>query len=131
MNAISFIKRALQGGAGGAVQVADDQPLPTKMIDAATGAGVSFGFTPVPELTTAAGLLVQEGACMLGDITCTKSGSGNSLAVYDGVDSGGTLLATIVGATVGMKFCEGWKFAVGCYIAQSGGTPGSFAPSVQ
>lgn len=28
MNVISFIKRSLQGATGGAVQVADDQPLP-------------------------------------------------------------------------------------------------------
>lgn len=104
---------------------------PVRELDSATGLPVAYGFTPVPELATAAGKIVKEGPCMLGDITCTKSGSGNSLAVYDGTSASGTLLTTIVSATVGMRFCEGWKFTVGCYIAQSGGTPGSFAPSVQ
>lgn len=113
------------------VPVSEAKPLPTKMMDGATGSAVSFGFTSTAELTDASGKIVKTGAGMLGDITCTKSGSGNSLLVYDGTSASGTLLTTIVGATVGMKFCELWKFSVGCYIVQTGGTPGSFAPSVQ
>lgn len=33
MNVISFVRRALQGSSGGAVQVADDQPLPVSSVD--------------------------------------------------------------------------------------------------
>lgn len=126
-NVISFIKRATQG----AVPVADDQPLPTKLYDGATGLAVSHGFTPALELKTAAGLLVKTGAGQLGDIQCTKSGSGNTLTVYDATSATGTPIATIEGATVGMRFCELYSFTVGCYIVQSGGTPGNFVASFQ
>lgn len=51
MNVISFIKRALQGTSGGAVQVADDQPLPV-----ADGKEKPLLQTQIASLSSVAGL---------------------------------------------------------------------------
>lgn len=111
--------------------VSTDNPLPVNLMDGDSGEPLSFGFSPGLPLTDASGKLYKPGPGMIGDIQCFKSGTGNSVVVYDGIDSSGTVLATIEGATVGMRFCELWKFTVGLYVAQSGGTPGTFIPSVR
>lgn len=56
-NVISFVKRALQGGAGGAVAVADDQPLPVALAGAGT-AGAPAG--PVQTVQSPGGTFKQQ-----------------------------------------------------------------------
>lgn len=125
-NIISFIKRATQG----AVPVADDQPLPVKQYDGVTGNAVSYGFTPLG-ITTKTTTLVKSGAGIIGDITINASGSADTITVYDALTATGTPLATITAPTVGMKFCELYKFTVGCTIVTGGTTAGNYTVSYQ
>jgi len=80
MNAISFIKRALQGGSGGAVQVADDQPLPV------TGGAFSDTVT----LTRTA----DTNAYTAGDVVGAATGSTAALEFDVGSTAGGAVLLT-------------------------------------
>ena len=65
---ISFVKRALQGGAGGAVAVADDQPLPVALAGAGT-AGVPLG--PVQTVQSPGGTFKQQTIANGAAITAT------------------------------------------------------------
>lgn len=126
MNVISFIRAATRA----AVPVADDQPLPTKLYDGATGSAVSYGFTPLG-IATKTTTLVKAGAGVIGDITINKSGSTDTITVYDALTATGTPLATITSPTVGMKFCELYRFSVGLTIVTGGTTAGDYTVSYQ
>jgi len=84
-NVISFIKRALQGGTGAAVPVADDQPLP--VTDAGIGA-----------TTDAAETVSSNDASVIALLKGLLSGLGatTSAKIQDG-DTTGTLIAHIKG----------------------------------
>lgn len=102
----------------------------TKQIDASTGDAVSYGFTPLG-ITTKTTTLVKTGAGMIGDITINKSGSTDTITVYDALTATGTPLATITSPTVGMKFCELYKFTTGLCIVTGGTTAGNYTVSYQ
>ncbi len=110
--------------------VAHDNPLPTAIVDSATGLEVSFGFTPLG-ITTKTTTLVKAGAGMVGDITINATGTVDTITVYDALTAVGTPLATITAPTVGMKFCELYKFSVGLTIVTGGTTAGNYTVSFQ
>lgn len=96
MNGISFVKRALQGSSGGAVPVADDQPLP--VADSGSGlqnAGWHYGYMDTPQtayvLQQAVGaagnylrfLTIQPLSETPGDVYLIN-GDGSPELIYDG-----------------------------------------------
>jgi hypothetical protein len=103
---------------------------PKKTLDGASGAAVSYGFTPLG-ITTKTTTLVKAGAGVIGDITINKSGSTDTITVYDALTATGTPLATITSPTVGMKFCELYRFSVGLTIVTGGTTAGDYTVSYQ
>jgi hypothetical protein len=110
--------------------LADANGLKVKLYDATTGTAVSYGFTPLG-ITTQTTTLVKTGAGMIGDITINKSGSTDTITVYDALTATGTPLATITSPTVGMKFCELYKFSTGLCIVTGGTTAGDYTVSYQ
>ena len=102
----------------------------TTLIDGTTGSEVSFGFTPLG-ITTKTTTLVKTGAGMIGDITINASGAVDTITVYDALTATGTPLATITAPTVGMKFCELYKFTTGLCIVTGGTTAGNYTVSYQ
>ncbi|WP_428668023.1 hypothetical protein [Reyranella sp.] len=100
-----------------------------QLVDTVAGRPVTYGFTPT-QITTSASTPVKNGPGMIGSCKCNKSGSGDTVTVYDALSATGTPIATITGATVGMVFCEGYIFNVGCYVVTSGGTPGNYTFAV-
>ncbi len=122
-NVISFLKSALANK--GAVPVADDNPLPTMLYDATTGIALSQGFT-AQEITSKTTTLLKSGAGMIGSITINKTGSSDTITVYDALTATGTPIATITAPTVGMKFCEGYNFSTGLCIVTGGTTAGNY-----
>jgi len=80
MNAISFIKRTLQGSTGGAVQVADDQPLPV------TGGAFSDTVTVTRTADT--------NAYAAGDVIGAATGSTAAIEFDIGPSGGGPILLT-------------------------------------
>jgi hypothetical protein len=79
MNAISFFKRALQGSTGGAVPVADDQPLPVTLNGA-------MGVTP-----SLGGLAVLGNGRLSGTVTIA-----NGASLSGAIDLGSSSLAGIL-----------------------------------
>lgn len=110
--------------------LADANGLKVKLTDSVTGSAVSFGFTPVG-ITTKTTTLVKSGAGMVGDITINKTGSADTITVYDALTATGTPIALITAPTVGMKFCELYKFATGLCIVTGGTTAGDYTVSYQ
>lgn len=110
--------------------VVDANGLKVKLTDSVTGSAVSFGFTPV-EITTKTTTLVKSGAGMVGDITINKTGSTDTITVYDALTATGTPIATIVSPTLGMKFCELYKFSTGLCVVTGGTTAGNYTVSYQ
>ena len=82
MNVISFIKRALQGTSGGAVQVADDQPLPV-VLTGLTGSALTK--STVTMSGASAPLVAADAARKIVIVSSTKA---NASAVFD--PTGGT-----------------------------------------
>lgn len=110
---------------GSRIPVSVAKPLPTSMIDATSGAAVSWGFTPT-EITTKTTTLVKSGAGMCGGITINKTGATDVVTVYDALTATGTPIATITTALVGQVFLQGANFAIGLCIVTSGGTAGNY-----
>lgn len=117
---------------GSDVQIAVDTygNVQTKVVDASTGLAVSYGFTPLG-ITTKTTTLVKTGAGLIGDITINATGSADTITVYDALTATGTPLATITAPTVGMKFCELYKFTTGLCIVTGGTTAGDYTVSFQ
>lgn len=88
------------------------------------------GFTPV-EITSKTTTLIKSGAGVIGDITINKSGSTDTITVYDALTATGTPIATITSPTVGMRFCELYRFTVGCCVVTGGTTAGNYTVSYQ
>ena len=114
------------------VPVSEAKPLPTKMMDGTTGSAVSFGFTPV-EITTKTTTLLKSGPGMIGDITVNTVGTADTITVYDALTATGTPIATISGAPIphNSKWCELYRFSVGCTVVTGGTTAGKYTVSVQ
>lgn len=110
--------------------VASDNPLPVSVIDEATGLAVSYGFVP-QAISTKTTTLVKAGAGLVGDITINTTGSADVITVYDALTATGTPYAIITAPTVGMKFCELYRFSVGLCIVTSGTTAGNYTVSYQ
>jgi hypothetical protein len=110
--------------------VTGDNPVPVSVIDDATGLAVSFGFTPLG-ITTKTTTLVKAGAGMVGDITINATGTADTITVYDALTAVGTPIATITSPTIGMKFCELYRFSVGLTIVTGGTTAGNYTVSFQ
>lgn len=91
---------------------------------------VTDGFTPV-EITSKTTTLVKSGAGLVGDITINASGSTDTITVYDALTATGTPIATITSPTVGMKFCELYKFTTGLCVVTGGTTAGKYTVSYQ
>lgn len=117
MNAISFIKRALQGGSGGAVQVADDQPLPTKLVDA-SGAAVALTGS-YANMAASATTVLKSGAGILFAVIVNNPGTTQTLTLYDNTAGSGTLIATIA-LVAGMNLQYGLDFGTGLTAVLSG-----------
>lgn len=66
MNVISFIKRSLQGSSGGALPVADDQPLPVTVTASALGSLAALGNGRLSGTVTIANGASLSGAIDLG-----------------------------------------------------------------
>ena len=94
------------------------------------GDAIPVGFTPLG-ITTKTTTLVKTGAGTIGDITINATGSADTITVYNALTATGTPLATITAPTVGMKFCELYKFATGLCIVTGGTTAGNYTVSYQ
>lgn len=82
MNVISFIKRSLQGSTGGAVRVADDQPLPVTL----TGlTGTALTKNTVTQTDVSASLVAADATRRIVIVSSTKA---NASAAID--PTGGT-----------------------------------------
>ncbi len=79
------------------------------------------GLTP-KNITTAATTLVKTGRGTLGRVIVNTLGAGSSIAIYDGLDAGGTLLATMSSAAQA-SLAYGVVFTTGLCVVTSGGTP--------
>lgn len=88
------------------------------------------GFTPV-EITSKTTTLVKSGAGVIGDITVNTVGSTDTITVYDALSATGTPIATIASPTLGMKFCELYRFTTGLCIVTGGTTAGKYTVSYQ
>lgn len=117
MNVISFIKRSLQGSSGGAVQVADDQPLPTKVIDA-SGSAVSLTGS-YANMTGSATTVIKSGAGVLFGVIVNNPGTTITLTLYDNTAASGTKIGTIALAA-GQNLLYGLSFGTGLTAVLSG-----------
>lgn len=116
-NIISFIKRATLG----AVPVADDQPLPTKILDSSNAAVVWD--SDYVRLTNSGP--VKSGAGVLDRIVVSAAGTTITINVYDNTAGSGTLIFGPYVLVAGVTLTLGTKFGTGCYITFSAttGTP--------
>lgn len=102
MNAISFVKRALQGSTGGAVQVADDQPLPVTT----TG---GLGITP-----SLGGMALLGNGRLSGTVTIAN-GASLSGAIDFGSSSLAGILMPATWTAAGLSFAVSTSLA-GTYV---------------
>lgn len=122
--------RTIPNGESATVAITSKAALQVALMDGSTNSAVSFGFTPV-EITTKTTTLVKSGPGMIGSVTINTLGSADTITVYDALTATGTPTATITAPlTVGLKFCEGYLFSVGCTVVTGGTTAGKYTVAV-
>jgi hypothetical protein len=62
----------------------------------------------------------------LGCVTINKTGSADTIAIYDSLAASGTLVATITSPTVGMNLCYNVAMGIGITIVTGGTTAGDY-----
>lgn len=122
--------RTVPNGESATVAITSKAALQVALMDGASGSAVAFGYVPV-EITTKTTTLVKSGPGMIGSITINTLGTADTITVYDALTATGTPIATIAAPlTVGLKFCEGYTFLVGCCVVTGGTTAGKYTVAV-
>lgn len=122
-NVISFLKSALANR--GAVPVADDNPLPVGLYGNGDTSAAYFSDLAI-NITTKTTTAVKASPGTLGRIIINKTGSADTITVYDSLSATGTIIATITAPTVGMTFPFNAACAIGITVVTGGTTAGDY-----
>ncbi len=121
-NIISFLNMALGNRA---VPVSEQQPLPSALYGPGDTTAVYFSDLPL-NITTKTTTAVKASPGVLGKVIINKTGSADTITIYDNTAASGTVIATITAPTVGMVFNFNAVCAIGITVVSGGTTAGDY-----